>query len=147
MKCISTNLNWAQLRIEYPGAFYHVMNHGLERRGIFRDKKDYEAFLHYCLEIHKRFKVIFHAYSLMPNHYHLMVETLEGNLSRAMRHLDGVYTQGFNRRKGKKRRVGALFQGEISSDPDRERGLFSAVEPVYPSQSCEGEKRQSSGGS
>lgn len=103
------------LRIEYPGAFYHVMNRGLERREIFRDKKDYEAFLHLCLAIHKRFKVIFHAYSLMPNHYHLMVETPEGNLSRAMRHLDGVYTQGFNRRKGKKRRVGPLFQGRYKA--------------------------------
>jgi len=51
------------LRIEYPGAFYHVMNRGLERREIFRDKKDYEAFLSLCLDIHKRFKVIFHAHS------------------------------------------------------------------------------------
>ena len=103
------------LRIEYPGAFYHVMNRGLERREIFRDKKDYEGFLHLCLAIHKRFKVIFNAYSLMPNHYHLMLETPEGNLARAMRHLDGVYTQGFNRRKGKKRRVGPLFQGRYKA--------------------------------
>ena len=103
------------LRIEYPGAFYHVMNRGLERREIFRDKKDYEAFLHLCVAIHKRFKVIFHAYSLMTNHYHLMLETPEGNLSRAMRHLDGVYTQGFNRRKGKKRRAGPLFQGRYKA--------------------------------
>lgn len=100
------------LRIQYPGAFYHVMNRGLERREIFRDQKDYEIFLSLCLEIHKRFKVIFHAYSLMPNHYHLMVETPDGNLSRALRHLDGVYTQGFNKRK---RRVGPLFQGRYKA--------------------------------
>lgn len=100
------------LRIEYPGAFYHVMNRGLERREIFRDRKDYEAFLHLCLAIHKRFKVMFYAYALMPNHYHLMVETAEGNLSRVMRHLDGVYTQGFNKRK---RRVGPLFQGRYKA--------------------------------
>lgn len=103
------------LRIEYAGAFYHVMNRGLERREIFRDKEDYEAFLSLCLDIHQRFRVVFHAYSLMPNHYHLMVETLEGNLSRAMRHLDGVYTQGFNRRKGKPRRMGPLFQGRYKA--------------------------------
>lgn len=100
------------LRIEYPGAMYHGMNRGLERREIFRDRKDYEAFLFLCLEIHKRFKVIFHAYSLMPNHYHLMLETPEGNLSRAMRHLDGVYTQGFNQRY---KRVGPLFQGRYKA--------------------------------
>lgn len=103
------------LRIEYPGAFYHVMNRGLERREIFRDKKDYEAFFHLCLAVHKRFNVMFHAYSLMPNHYHLMVETPEGGLSRAMRHLDGVYTQGFNRRRGKPRRAGPLFQGRYQA--------------------------------
>ncbi len=100
------------LRIEYPGAFYHVINRGLERREIFRHQKDYEAFLNLCLEIHKRFKVIFHAYSLMPNHYHLMVETPERNLSRAMRHLNGVYTQGFNQSK---KRAGPLFQGRYKA--------------------------------
>ncbi len=103
------------LRIEYPGAFYHVMNRGLERREIFRDTKDYEAFFSFCLEIHKRFGAIFHAYSLMPNHYHLMMETPEGNLARVMRHLDGVYTQNFNRRKGRPRRVGPLFQGRYKA--------------------------------
>ena len=101
------------LRIEYPGAFYHVMNRGLERRVIFRDRLDYQAFLHRCLEVHNRFKVIFHAYSLMPNHYHLMMETPAENLSRAMRHLDSVYTQGFNHRK--ERRVGPLFQGRYKA--------------------------------
>jgi len=101
------------LRIEYAGAFHHVMNRGLERREIFRDEKDCEAFLSLCLDIHKRFKVILHAYSLMPNHYHLMVETPEGNLSRAMRHLDGVYTQGFNRRR--RGRGGPLFQGRYKA--------------------------------
>lgn len=100
------------LRIEYAGAFYHVMNRGLERREIFREKKDYEAFLDLSLEIHRRFKVIFHAYCLMPNHYHLMVETPAANLSRAMRHVDGVYTQRFNKRRG---RVGPLFQGRYKA--------------------------------
>lgn len=100
------------LRVEYPHAFYHVLNRGLERREIFRERRDYEAFLELCLAIHKRFKVIFHAYSLMPNHYHLMLETPEGNLSRSMRYLDGVYTQGFNRRR---KRVGPLFQGRYKA--------------------------------
>ena len=101
------------LRIAYPGAFYHVINRGLERREIYRDQKDYEAFLLLCREIYRRFHVILHAYCLMPNHYHLMVETPEGNLSRAMRHPDGVYTQGVNRRK--QRRVGPLFQGRYKA--------------------------------
>lgn len=100
------------LRIEYPGAYYHVMNRGLERREIFHKARDYETFAGLCLEIHKRFKVVFHAYCLMPNHYHLMLETPEGNLSRAMKHLDGVYTQGFNKRRG---RVGPLFQGRYKA--------------------------------
>lgn len=100
------------LRIEYPGAFYHVLNRGLERREIFRSRRDYEVFLTLCLEIHKRFEVRFHAFSLMPNHYHLMVETPDANLSRAMRHLDGVFTQNFNKRH---KRVGPLFQGRYKA--------------------------------
>ena len=100
------------LRIEYSCAFYHVINRGLERLEIFRSKKDYRAFLDLCLELHKRFGLIFHAYCLMPNHYHLMVETPEANLGRALRHLDGVYTQGFNKRH---KRVGPLFQGRYKA--------------------------------
>lgn len=100
------------LRIEYPGAFYHVFNRGLEKREIFRQRKDYEKFLFLCGELHRRFRIVFHTYCLMPNHYHLLVETPQANLSRGMRHLDGVYTQSFNRGY---QRVGPLFQGRYKA--------------------------------
>ena len=96
------------LRIEYPGAFYHVMNRGLEYRKIYREKKDSEKFLHIFLKAKHKYAVKLHAYCLMPNHYHLLVETPEGRLNQAMRHLDGVYTQYFNRQN---KRVGPLLQG------------------------------------
>lgn len=100
------------LRIEYPGAFYHVLNRGLEKREIFRERKDYEKFLSLCFEVSRKWGVIFHSYCLMPNHYHLMLETPGGQLSRVMRHLDGVYTQFFNWKYG---RVGPLFQGRYKA--------------------------------
>jgi len=100
------------LRIDYPGAFYHVMNRGLEYRTIYRDKTDYDRFLKIIHKAHLRFGVILHAYCLMPNHYHLLLETPKGHLSRALKHIDGVYTQGFNR---KPKRVGPLFQGRFKS--------------------------------
>ena len=96
------------IRIEYPGAFYHVFNRGLEKREIFLSSQDDRQFLSLSLDVHRKYKIVFHAYCLMPNHYHLMLETPLGNLSRAMRHLDGIYTQFFNR---KYERVGPLFQG------------------------------------
>ncbi len=85
------------LRIEYPEAWYHVMNRGWERDEIFRDKRDYLAFFDLLGKCFSLFELEIHAYSLMPNHYHLLVHTPRGNLSRAMRHLDGVYTQSYNR--------------------------------------------------
>src|SRR3989338_4608181 len=100
------------LRVEYPGAFYHVFNRGLERREIFRDRGDYERFLALCFKTHHSFKVVLHAYAFLPNHYHLYLETPEANLSRAMRHLDGLYTQSFNRRYT---RVGPLLQGRYKA--------------------------------
>jgi putative transposase len=96
------------LRIEYPGAWYHVIQRGLRRQRIFIDDEDRIALLDLlgvCLE---RFSLETHTYVLMNNHYHLFVRTLDANLGRAMRHLDGVYTQAFNRRHGLN---GPLFQG------------------------------------
>ncbi len=101
-----------QLRIEYPGAFYHVLNRGVERRSVFSDFKDYECFVDLCSGLHRRFKFRAHSYCLMPNHYHLYLETPEGNLSSLMHQLDGIYTQRFNRRH---RRVGPLFQGRYKA--------------------------------
>ncbi|MDH3599597.1 MAG: transposase, partial [Candidatus Tectomicrobia bacterium] len=66
------------LRIEYPGAFYHVINRGIERRPIFHDRDDYAHFLDLCRTLHTPFKFLMHSYCLMPNHYHLLLETPDG---------------------------------------------------------------------
>jgi REP element-mobilizing transposase RayT len=98
------------LRIEYDGALYHITSRGNERKPIFKDDGDRELFLTTLGEVSERFHWICHAYCLMDNHYHLVIETPDGNLSKGMRQLNGVYTQAFNRRH---RRVGHLFQGRF----------------------------------
>lgn len=101
------------LRIEYPGAFYHVMNRGLNRNAIFLDE-DHDRYLFKKTigEAVDHWKIKVHAYALMDNHYHLLVETPLPMLSRAMRHIDGVYTQRFNRRH---RQDGPLLRGRFKS--------------------------------
>ncbi|HHJ18393.1 MAG TPA: hypothetical protein ENJ84_00960, partial [Gammaproteobacteria bacterium] len=84
-------------RLEYKGAFYHVMNRGRGRQRIFDTDDYYQAFLETVVEAHHRFNLQIHAYCLMGNHYHLLVETPDANLSRSMRHINGVYTQRYNR--------------------------------------------------
>ena len=100
------------LRIEYPGAVYHVTSRGNEKKAVFKDDSDREAFLKTLAHVNKRYNWICHAYCLMDNHYHLLIETLEGNLSMGMRQLNGVYTQTLNRRHS---RVGHLFQGRFKA--------------------------------
>lgn len=100
------------LRIEFPGAVYHVMNRGGARQTTFRGKEDYEAFLRTLEEIHELWGVEVFAYCLMDNHYHVCLRTPEGNLSRVMRHLDGLYTQRFNRAH---KRDGSLFRGRYKA--------------------------------
>ncbi|NTS77402.1 transposase [Catenovulum sp. SM1970] len=100
------------LRIEFDGAFYHVTSRGNARQDIYHSPNDYLSFLDTLGEVCKRYHWQIHAYCLMTNHYHLVVETLEGNLSLGMRQLNGVYTQRFNRKRG---RVGHLFQGRFKS--------------------------------
>jgi len=85
------------LRIEYPGAYYHVMNRGQSRRAIFMEDKGRQSFLDLLADIARLWKVEIYAYCLMDNHYHLLLSTPTGGLSRAMRHVDGIYTQKFNR--------------------------------------------------
>ena len=85
------------LRIQYPDAWYHVMNRGRRGEEIFTDDKDYAAFIDLLKEINDDYKVKVSAYCLMSNHYHLLVQTPDSNISRAMRHLNGVYTQRYNR--------------------------------------------------
>ena len=100
------------LRIEFPGAVYHVMNRGLNRNSIFLENKDYELFGETLGQACRLFNVELYAYCLMPNHYHLLVSTPLGNISRFMRHLNGVYTQRFNR---KYQCDGPLFRGRFKS--------------------------------
>ncbi|WP_166423877.1 transposase [Paraglaciecola sp. 20A4] len=100
------------LRLEYAGALYHVTSRGNERNPIYRDEADFDMYLDVLTQACERFNWIIHAYCLMTNHYHLLVETPDGNLSKGMRHLNGVYTQKFNR---KHKRVGHLYQGRYKS--------------------------------
>ena len=101
-----------QLRIEYPGAFYHVTSRGNEQKEIFRSKKDREQFLHYLETAKERYVAVIHSYCLMNNHYHLLLETPTGNLSQVMRHINGAYTTYFN---VKRKRFGHLFQGRYKA--------------------------------
>ena len=98
------------LRITEPGLWHHVMNRGLGKRMTFADDQDRTRFLELVAVCGKRWGLRTFSFCLMPNHYHLFVCDEHGNLSRAMRHLDGVYTQFFNRRHG---RDGALFRGRF----------------------------------
>jgi len=99
-------------RIEYEGAFHHVMNRGRHNQAIYLEDKDYEAFLTTLSEVTKEYHAVIHAYCLMSNHYHLLIETPKANLSQIMKHVNGLYTQRFNR---KYKKDGALFRGRYKS--------------------------------
>lgn len=100
------------LRIEYPHAHYHVTCRGNDRRRIFSDDDDRQAFLERLRKSLEIYDVRLHAYVLMHNHFHLMVETPGGNLSDFMRHFNVAYTSFYNRRH---RRTGHLYQGRFKS--------------------------------
>jgi len=100
------------LRIEYPGAVYHVTSRGNARQEIFLDDEDRFRFLETLHQVVDRFNWLCHAYCLMNNHYHLLIETVDPTLSRGMRQLNGVYTQAFNRYHN---RVGHVFQGRFKA--------------------------------
>lgn len=100
------------LRLEFPGALYHVTSRGDRREDIYLDDTDRVRFLDLFVEVCERYNWRCHAYCLMTNHYHLVTETPEGNLSAGMRQLNGVYTQRFNRRHD---RVGHVFQGRYTA--------------------------------
>jgi REP element-mobilizing transposase RayT len=100
------------LRIEYAGALYHVTSRGDRQEAIFEDDQDRKAFLNVLGEVILRFRWRCHAYCLMGNHYHLMIETPEGNLTKGMRQLNGVFTQWSNRRH---KRTGHVFQGRYKA--------------------------------
>ncbi len=100
------------LRIEYPGAVYHITTRGNAYQDVFLDDTDRERFLEILGEVIERFNWLCHGYCLMMNHYHLLIETVDPTLSRGMRQLNGVYTQVFNRRH---KQVGHLFQGRYKA--------------------------------
>jgi REP element-mobilizing transposase RayT len=100
------------LRIEFDGALHHVMARGNARAAIFLDDADRAEYVDQLFRVAERFDWLVWAYCLMGNHYHLLIETPSGGLSRGMRELNGVYTQGFNRRHG---RVGHLLQGRFKA--------------------------------
>lgn len=100
------------LRVEYPGAWYHVLNRGRRREEIFFDDGDRKIFFKAIEEATCLYKLEVHCYSLMSNHYHLLVRTPEGNLSRIMRHINGVYTQKINKKHNYE---GSIFKGRYKS--------------------------------
>ena len=100
------------LRVEFDGAIYHVTSRGNAREDIFDDDGDRKMFLEVLGKVVNRFNWLCHAYCLMDNHYHMVIETPQANLSKGMRQLNGLYTQVYNRRH---RTVGHLFQGRYKA--------------------------------
>ena len=100
------------IRVEFEGAVYHVTARGNERRRIFRSDKDRALFLETLGQMTERFGVVVHVYCLMPNHYHLVIGTPRGNLTRAVGWFQTTYTIRYNHRH---QRVGHLFQGRFKA--------------------------------
>jgi putative transposase len=100
------------LRIQFPGAFYHITSRGNERKDIFKNNTDRKKFLSYLESAVLRYLAVIHVYCLMTNHYHLLLETPSGNLSQIMQHVNGAYTTYCNT---KRKRAGHLFQGRYKA--------------------------------
>jgi len=100
------------LRIEYPGAFYHIVQRGNEKKNIFLSERDRDKFFEYLNVAHLRYDIKVHAYCLMDNHYHLILQTNQPNLSKMMHYLNTSYSVYFNT---KRKRSGHLFQGRYKA--------------------------------
>ncbi len=100
------------VRVEFPGAFYHVMCRGVSRLPVFLDDTDRERYLACIEKLIESGDLVVHAFCLMPNHYHILCETPCARLSRWMRHVNGDYARWFNARH---RRVGHLWQGRYKA--------------------------------
>jgi len=100
------------LRLEYAGALYHITSRGDRREAIYEDDNDRSAFISVLEGVCDTYNWVCHAYCLMSNHYHLLIETPDANLSKGMRQLNGLYTQTYNRTHG---RVGHVFQGRYKA--------------------------------
>jgi putative transposase len=112
------------LRIQYPGAVYHVTNRGNERKAIYKDNADRSMFLQILFQSIDTYSVTLHSFVLMKNHWHILVETLLGNLGEFMRHLNITYTSYYNRCHN---RVGHLYQGRYKSFLVEKDSYLSAV--------------------
>jgi REP element-mobilizing transposase RayT len=102
------------LRIQYEGALYHITSRGNAGAKIFETDSDRLEFLDVLNRVVSRYGWICHAYCLMSNHYHLLIETLSPNLSKGMQLLNGVYTQRFNRAA---KSIGTCFRGTVQGHP------------------------------
>jgi len=100
------------LRIQYPGAWYHIMNRGKNGETIFQEEADRLTFIDLLKESASMWNIKIAAYCLMSNHYHLLIQTPDENLSRCMRHINGLYTQYFNRSY---KNDGPLFKGRYKA--------------------------------
>ncbi len=100
------------LRVQFPGAFYHVTSRGNEKRNVFYDENDREIFLENFGEVCMSYNWCCYAYCLMDNHYHLFIETIDATLAQGMRDLNGIYTQRFNQKYS---RTGHVFQGRYKA--------------------------------
>jgi REP element-mobilizing transposase RayT len=100
------------LRVEYPGAFYHVISRGNAGAAVFITERDREKFLEYLQKAHARFSLLIHSYCLMDNHYHLLIETPQANLSQSIQWINVSYAAYFNKKHG---RNGHLFQGRFKA--------------------------------
>ena len=100
------------LRIIFPGAFYHITSRGNEQRVIFKSQRDRKKFFSYLESATQRYDALIHAYCLMDNHYHLLLETPSGNLPQIMQHINGAYTTYFN---VKRKRSGHLLHGRYKA--------------------------------
>ena len=109
------------LRIDYPGAWHHVMNRGARKQPIFVSRGDRRRFLQLLSTAHDRFGIEVNAYVLMGNHYHVLIRSPDGTLSQAFHYIDGVHAQAFNRRHGID---GPLFRGRFRSHLVEEEGYL-----------------------
>ena len=116
-------------RVEYSGAFYHVITRGNQRQNLFHDNRDREFYLDRLEQYRKRYGFTIYAYVLMSNHVHLLVETAKAPLSKIMQGLQFSYTRYFNRRY---RKMGHLFQGRYRAIIcDREEYLLELVRYIH----------------
>ena len=117
-----------QLRHHYAGGWYHITTRGMGRRAIFGDDRDREHFIELLAGMVGRYGVILHAYALMENHYHLLIETPSGNASRALQWLNLSYSMWY---KAKRNHPGPLFQARFKSIPVDGEGSWALACSVY----------------